>query len=228
MRLPDDTLPFLKELTQHNNREWFNDHKPRFVALQSQLYDFIDALIFEVASMAPEHMGIEAKRCLFRIHKDARFSKDKTPYKTHFGIHIVPSGHRADFERAGFYLHIEPNASMVGGGAHAPSSAWLKSIRHEIAHNGQALQDILDDRTFKKWFGTLRGDALKRPPAGFTVDSPHLNLLKQKALWVQHDVSDAQLTDDDFVSHFAQAFTVYRPFQLFLNETADASRYDQA
>ena len=223
MQLPNDTLPFLNELKQHNNREWFNDNKPRFVALQAQLYDFIDALIFEIASLAPEHMGIEAKQCLFRIHKDARFSKDKTPYKTHLGIHIVPSGHRADFERAGFYLHIEPNASMIGGGAHAPSSAWLQRIRHEIARNGQTLEQLLDDPMFKKWFGSVRGDALKRPPAGYTVDSPHLHLLKQKALWVQHSVDDGQLSDAHFVSHFAEAFTIYRPLQMFLN---DAGRMD--
>lgn len=223
MQLPNDTLPFLNELKQHNNREWFNDNKPRFVALQAQLYDFIDALIFEIASLAPEHMGIEAKQCLFRIHKDARFSKDKTPYKTHLGIHIVPSGHRADFERAGFYLHIEPNASMIGGGAHAPSSAWLQRIRHEIARNGQTLEQLLDDPMFKKWFGSVRGDALKRPPAGYTVDSPHLHLLKQKALWVQHSVDDEQLSDAHFVSHFAEAFTIYRPLQMFLN---DAGRMD--
>ena len=223
MHLPSDTLPFLNELKQHNNREWFHDHKPRFVALQTQLYDFIDALISEIASIAPEHMGIEAKQCLFRIHKDARFSKDKTPYKTHFGIHIAPSGHRADFGRAGFYLHIEPNASMIGGGAHAPSSAWLQCIRQEIALNGQVLEHLLDDPTFKKWFGALRGDVLKRPPAGYTVDSPHLSLLKHKALWVQHDVSDAQLSDADFVSHFAEAFSVYRPFQTFLNEARSAN-----
>ena len=216
-------MPFLNELKQHNNREWFNDNKPRFVALQAQLYDFIDALIFEIASLAPEHMGIEAKQCLLRIHKDARFSKDKTPYKTHLGIHIVPSGHRADFERAGFYLHIEPNASMIGGGAHAPSSAWLQRIRHEIARNGQTLEQLLDDPMFKKWFGSVRGDALKRPPAGYTVDSPHLHLLKQKALWVQHSVDDEQLSDAHFVSHFAEAFTIYRPLQMFLN---DAGRMD--
>ena len=160
MQLPDDTLPFLNELKHHNNREWFHDNKPRFVALQAQLYDFIDALIFEMASLAPEHMGIEAKQCLFRIHKDARFSKDKIPYKTHLGIHIAPSGHRADFGRAGFYLHIEPNASMIGGGAHAPSSTWLQRIRQEIALNGQVLERLLDDPIFKEWFGALRGDVV--------------------------------------------------------------------
>ena len=221
MQLPDDTLPFLNELKHHNNREWFHDHKPRFVALQAQLYDFIDALIFEMASLAPEHMGIEAKQCLFRIHKDARFSKDKIPYKTHLGIHIAPSGHRADFGRAGFYLHIEPNASMIGGGAHATSSTWLQRIRQEIALNGQVLERLLDDPIFKEWFGALRGDALKRPPVGYTADAPHLHLLKQKALWVQHDVSDAQLSDAHFTSYFAEAFSVYRPFQQFLNETVN-------
>ncbi|AXF84799.1 hypothetical protein DTO96_100509 [Ephemeroptericola cinctiostellae] len=219
MQLPDDTLPFLNELKHHNNREWFHDNKPRFAALQAQLYDFIDALIFEMASLAPEHMDIEAKQCLFRIHKDARFSKDKIPYKTHLGIHIAPSGHRADFGRAGFYLHIEPNASMIGGGAHAPSSTWLQRIRQEIALNGQVLERLLDDPIFKEWFGALRGDALKRPPAGYTADAPHLHLLKQKALWVQHDVSDTQLSDAHFTSYFAEAFSVYRPFQQFLNET---------
>lgn len=218
MNVPADALPFLTELKSNNHREWFNDNKRRFTDLQAELYEFIEHLIGEMCVVAPEHMGIEAKQCLFRIHKDARFAKGQPPYKTHFGIHIVPSGHRADFERAGFYLRIEPENSMLGGGAHSPSSTWLKSIRHEIFRNGNQLDTVLHAQNFRKWFGELQGEQLKRPPLGFSADSPHLELLKRKALWVQHPVEDEHIRDEHFDRYFIEAFEAYRPFQVYLND----------
>jgi uncharacterized protein (TIGR02453 family) len=218
MKLPADTFPFLSELAANNNREWFNAQKPRFKALQDEMIGFIDALIGQMIPLEPLLVSVEAKDCLFRIYKDARFSKGQPPYKTHFGIHIVSSGKRSDFGRAGFYLHIEPNACMIAGGAHAPSPVWLKQIRQEILTNGETLEEILADKTFKKYFGALRGDQLSRPPVGFAKDAAHMDLLRHKTLWVQHDFADDKLTGTGFMAYYHKVFEAYLPFQQFLNQ----------
>ena len=216
MPIPADTLPFLTELKANNNREWFNEHKPRYTALQAELIDFIDQLIGTLISHAPEFVGIDPKKCLFRIHKDARFAKGE-PYKTHIGIHMVGSGHRADFGRAGFYLHIEPSASFLAGGAHAPSSDWLKRIREQLLISGNEFEGILTDKTFKKYFTELEGATLTRPPAGFAADSPHLDLIKRKAFTVSHPLTDDELTSAKFLTKFGKVFSVYQPFMNYLN-----------
>ncbi len=220
MQLPSDTLPFLRALANHNNREWFNEHKPRYQQLHSELLDFTDELIGVLIAHDPMFIGVEPKNCLFRIYKDARFARDGEPYKTHFGIHVVSSGKRSDFNRAGFYLHIEPDASMIAGGAHSPSPEWLKQIRQRIAHNGSELTQILQDKTFKKYFGELQGDQLVRPPQGFSKDDVHIELIKRKALWVKSDVPDDIITGKKLHAHIDKVFTAYQPFQQFLNEAA--------
>ena len=177
MRLPSDALPFLRELAANNNREWFAEHKPRYQALHSDLLDFTDELIGTLMPYDPYLAGLEAKNCLFRIYKDARYARDGLPYKTHFGIHLVTSGKRSDFNRAGFYLHIEPGASMMAGGAHAPSPEWLRQIRLRLLHNGGDFVETVTEPSFKKMFGEVQGDRLVRPPQGFTgdlADSPYI------------------------------------------------------
>ena len=217
MHLPSDTLPFLRELASNNNREWFNEHKARYQTLHSELLDFTDDLIGVLIAHDPQLIGVEAKNCLFRIYKDARFARDGAPYKTHFGIHVVSSGKRSDFNRAGFYLHIEPGASMIAGGAHSPSPEWLKQIRQRISHNGSELQAILKDKNFKKYFGEVQGTQLVRPPQGFSKDDAHIELIKYITLWVKSDVSDDIIVGKKLHAHIDKVFSAYQPFQQFLN-----------
>lgn len=220
MQLPSDTLPFLRELANNNNREWFAEHKTRYQTLHSELLDFTDDLIGVLIAHDPLLIGVEPKNCLFRIYKDARFARDGAPYKTHFGIHVVSSGKRSDFNRAGFYLHIEPNASMIAGGAHSPSPAWLKQIRLRILHNGSELQAILQDKNFKKYFGEVQGERLLRPPQGFSKDDVNIELIKYKTLWVKSDVSDETIAGNKLHTHIDKVFTAYQPFQQFLNSAS--------
>lgn len=221
MQIPSDTLPFLRELAANNQREWFAEHKARYTQLHSELLDFTTDLLGLLIPYDPHLIGVEPKNCLFRIYKDARFARDGAPYKTHFGIHIVSSGKRSDFNRAGFYLHIEPDASMVAGGAHAPSPTWLKQIRRRISHNGGELVEILNTPEFKKIFGQLQGERLVRPPQGFSVDDPHIELIKHKTLWVSRPMDNAVFGQKDLRRHLTAAFLAYQPFQQFLN-SADA------
>lgn len=217
MKLPSDTLPFLRELANNNNREWFAEHKTRYQILHSELLDFTDGLIGVLIAHDPLLIGVEPKNCLFRIYKDARFARDGAPYKSHFGIHVVSSGKRSDFNRAGFYLHIEPNASMIAGGAHSPSPEWLKQIRLRISNNGSELQAILQDKNFKKYFGEVQGERLLRPPQGFSKDDANIELIKYKTLWVKRDVSDETIAGTKLHILIDKVFTAYQPFQQFLN-----------
>lgn len=220
MPIPADTLPFLKDIAANNNREWYTANKERYADLQAELLVMTDDLIGQLAQRDPQFGGVEAAKCLFRIHKDARFAKG-VPYKTHIGIHIVASGHRADFNRAGFYLHIEPNASFVAGGAHAPGAEWLKVIRQHLINDGSSFEAILNDKTFKKWYGELEGESLKRPPNGFNIETPYMEWVKRKAFTVSHPLSDDELMDKKFLSTYTKAFEVYQPFMNFLNDRDD-------
>ena len=221
MRLPADTLPFLRDLAQNNNREWFTEHKSRYQQLHGELLDFTGDLIGTLVPYDPHFAGLEPKNCLFRIYKDARYARDGQPYKTHFGIHLVSSGKRSDFNRAGFYLHIEPGASMIGGGAHSPSPEWLKQIRLHLLHNGSEFVEIVTDPSFKKMFGEVQGDRLVRPPQGFAgeiAESPYIDWIKYKSLWVKRVLSDAQISGNRLEKICVDTFTAYQPFQQFLNE----------
>lgn len=217
MQLPSDTLPFLRELANNNNREWFTEHKARYQNLHSELLDFTDELIGALIAHDPQFIGVEPKNCLFRIYKDARFARDGAPYKTHFGIHVVSSGKRSDFNRAGFYLHIEPEASMIAGGAHSPSPEWLKHIRLRISHNGGELRAMIADKNFKKYFGEIQGAQLTRPPQGFSAEDANIDLIKYKALWVKSNVPDDIVAGKKLRAHIDKVFTAYQPFQQFLN-----------
>ena len=217
MQLPKDALPFLRELSAHNNREWFNEHKARYQILHEELLDFTQALIETLIPHDPQLIGVEPKNCLFRIYKDARFARDGAPYKTHFGIHIVSSGKRSDFNRAGFYLHIEPEASMMAGGAHSPSPEWLKHIRQHIARNPTAWTHIIQAPEFQNYFAQVQGEQLKRPPQGYTIDEPMIDWIKYKTLWVKHPIDDAQMSAAALTNYLEQVYMVYRPFQEFLN-----------
>lgn len=224
MKLPSDALPFLRELAANNNREWFNEHKPRYQQLHSDLLDFSDDLIGTLMPYDPHLAGLEAKNCLFRIYKDARYARDGAPYKTHFGIHLVTSGKRSDFNRAGFYLHIEPGASMIAGGAHAPSPEWLRQIRLRLLHNGGDFVETVTEPSFKRMFCEVQGDPLVRPPQGFTgdlADSPYIEWIKYKSLWVKRYLSDTQIGGKKLAEIATETFVAYQPFQQFLNEARE-------
>ncbi|MEQ8339330.1 MAG: DUF2461 domain-containing protein, partial [Cyclobacteriaceae bacterium] len=147
------TYQFLKALKKNNDRDWFKDHKKDYEKAKKEFTDFIDALIIEVAKFDKDIAHFTARDTIFRIHRDVRFSKDKSPYKTHFGAHITSAPKKSEIHtRAGYYIHLEPGASMLAGGAYLPEGGWLKAIRQEIHYNADSLKKILNDPGFKKYF----------------------------------------------------------------------------
>lgn len=214
-----DTLKFLKELKKNNNRDWFAENKSRYQNAQENLIQFVDALIPELMKFDDSLAGIEAKKTVFRIYRDVRFSKNKDPYKTNLGAHIQ-SGSKMS-PRAGYYLHIEPGGCFLAGGAYLPPGPWLKSIRKEIHYNADELKKILASKSFKTHFGEIQGEKLKTSPRDYDADHPEIELLRMKSFLAVHDLKDKELTSSDFLSHCKKVFKALHPLDAYLNMALD-------
>jgi len=214
--LSASTLKYLKDLAAHNERDWFQDTKPRFEKAKEEFEEFIEFLIHGISEFDASVKGLEAKRCIFRIHRDVRFSKDKSPYKTHFGAHIGAFASQVH-DRAGYYVHIEPQNSMLGGGAYQPPPPWLAAIREAIDSDGAALNRILASASFKKYFGALEGETLKTTPKGYPPDHRHIDLLRHKGFLAVHRPTDTEIVAPNFPKHVLQVFKALKPFDDYLN-----------
>ena len=153
MQIENSTIKFLKDLDKNNDRTWFLDHKKQYEAALENMKKFKDAVVLELSKKD----GIEDGR-VFRIYRDVRFSKDKAPYKNNFGVHFTRAGKE---RRGGYYLHIEPGKSFVGGGFWSPEPADLKRIRDEFAFDDKPIRKIVSNKTFTKYFGKLEGEDFK-------------------------------------------------------------------
>lgn len=215
-----NALDFLKALKNNNHREWFNANKSRYESAMSEMTAVIDGLIGEIGKFDKGVKGLRAKDCLFRIYRDVRFAKDKSPYKTHLGAWIAPGGKKGDpnSARAGYYLHIEPGHSMLAGGVHTPPPPRLTKIRDGIAKNPGALDKVLKQTAFKKLFNGLEGEKLKTVPRGYPKDHAEAELLKQKDFVVSHKLSDSEITSKDFVKNAAAIFKTLYPLNTLLEK----------
>lgn len=217
-----NTFQFLKDLKQNNERDWFLANKSKFEIAKKEFEIFITELIGEISKFDPDIGHHSAKDCIFRIYRDVRFSKDKSPYKTHFGAHISAAAKKSDIHsKAGYYIHIEPGASMLAGGAYLPQGPWIKAIRQEINYNADELKKIVNSAPFKGYFGEMEGEKLKRAPQGYQPDHPEIELLKYKSFLATHYCIDKQVLADDFPDHCARVFKALLPFDQFLNASMD-------
>jgi len=194
--MDDLVLEFLTNLRKNNNREWFQQHKPEYEQAKKKVEHFIDEeIIPELSLTDPKLQNISAKQCMFRIYRDVRFSRNKLPYKTAFGVFMGTEGRKSP---AGYYLHLEPGKSFAGGGCYHPEPHILKAIRSEIYFQPDAFKTILKEATFKNIFGEIRGERLIRPPKGFPADFPDIDLLKLKDFTVLHSISDNEIVQPGF------------------------------
>ncbi|MBL7932647.1 MAG: DUF2461 domain-containing protein [Bacteroidia bacterium] len=214
----EKTLAFLKKLKSNNNKEWFDKNKEQFLEAKTEYEAFIDSVIKGIRSFDKKiSADLKGKDCVFRIYKDVRFSKDKTPYKTNFGASINPGGRKSLV--AGYYLHCEPGKSFLAGGVYMPEPNLLNAIRQEIDYNPDAFLKILKSASFKKYFKGLDSeDALKTAPKGYDKDHPHIDILKNKHFVVSHDLSDKQLLDKNAVKNILDGFKSMHPFLEYLRE----------
>lgn len=210
-------LQFLKQIRKNNNREWFHDNKNLYEDYKKEYTKLIQAFLDELIPMDDSIRHLEVKDCSFRIARDIRFSKDKTPYKTHMGIWI--SGGTKNTNLPGYYIHIEEGKSFIGGGVWWPDNNDLKKIRKEIAYFTEDLEEILADEKFQKEFGTFERtetNSLKTAPKDYPKDHPAIEFLKLKSFTAEQKIDDAMLSDKDFVKKIAQKLIVLKPLNDFL------------
>lgn len=208
-------LNFLKELKVNNNREWFQDNKERYNNLKKELEFFI-ALVIERLKKYDESISlVQPKDCIFRIYRDVRFSKDKSPYKTNMGAFIVPGGKNSG--HAGYYLHIEPDNSFFAGGIHMPASEILKKVRKEIYYNVEEFKEIIQEKKFRKEFNTISGEQLKTSPKDFAKEWPDIELLKFKSYTVFKPINESTLVQPDFIDIAEETFLAMVSFVRFIN-----------
>ncbi len=214
------TLSFLKQLKNNNNKDWFDKNKPDYLGAKEEFEGLVTKVIAGLAKadkkISPE---MKAKDCVFRIYKDVRFSKDKTPYKTNMGASLNPDGRKSLV--AGYYLHVEPGASFLAGGIYMPEPAILNAVRQEIDYNPKPLLKILSAPSFKKYFkGLDEEDKLKTVPKGFDKNHPQIELLKHKHFIVVHNLNDKDILAKDFDKVVLAGYKAMQPFIEYLRIAA--------
>lgn len=210
-----ELFSFLKKLQKNNNRDWFHANKVEYQRCKESFIHVIELLIHAVSEFDDSVKGLEAKKCLFRINRDIRFSKDKSPYKTNFGAFIAPGGRNNG--TAGYYLHIEPNNSFLAGGIYMPPSPVLRAIRQEIFENYEEFDSIVSEKEFVKHFKAIDAEKLKTKPKGFPEDFKGLEYIKFKHYTVLQPVSESELTGKDFFIQARSAYLALQPLNQFLN-----------
>ena len=213
----DSKIPqFLKLLVVNNNREWFNDNKVFYLEAKSLFEDFIQAQIHEISKFDEQVKGLQAKDCSFRIYRDLRFSKDKTPYKIHFSAYMARGGRKSPF--SGYYTHVEPDNNLIAGGLHNPESSVLKLVRIAIYENPRVFENIINQKQFKSVFPKIYGDQLKSAPRGFRKDFDKLELIRFKSYDFFHFVTDEALVSEAFFDKSLQAFKLLLPLNNYFNK----------
>ncbi|MEM7349085.1 MAG: DUF2461 domain-containing protein, partial [Chloroflexota bacterium] len=220
-QISKDTFKFLKELAANNDREWFMANKPRYEEIRNAYVHFIGEMIDRIAVFDDSVAGLDPKKCVMRIYRDVRFSKDKTPYNVHISGHIVAGGRKNEHGRAGYYVRLEDGKSMLAGGAYLPPSPWMTAIRKEIETNADELRSIVGTASFKKYFGEIEGEKLKTAPKGYPRDHPEIELLRYKSLLAVHQCSNKQVMAADFVDYAQEVFHALHPFDAFLNRSGN-------
>lgn len=215
-RIDQSTIEFLRDLGQNNDRIWFAGNRSRYEQARMNFETFVQAILDEIMKFDPIYKGLEAKSCIFRINRDTRFSHDKSAYKTNFGAFMVRGGRKNGDKFPGYYLHIEPGASFVAGGAYIPPTPWLSAIREQISRDGDKLIRIINNREYKKYFSGLEGESLKVPPRGYSKDHPHIELIKMKSFLAERNYSDAGVLETDFFDTVTGAFRAMKPLNDFL------------
>lgn len=212
----ETTLKFLKQLAKNNNKEWFDVNRKVYETAKAEFEQVVKSVIDKSTTFDKGLVGLEARKCLFRINRDIRFSKDKSPYKHNMGASINPGGSKGI--GAGYYIHIEPGKSFLAGGCYMPPPETLSAIRQEIDYHTKDFKKILNAKDFKTYFKELsdEGDKLKTAPKGYPKDHPELSLLQHKHFIVTHYIKDDVVLDKNFPAYVSKVFKAMLPLNEFL------------
>jgi uncharacterized protein (TIGR02453 family) len=212
--IPQSSLDFLVQLKENNNKSWFEANKPTYLKELHHIENFSDALLQELSKTDVLETP-SGKKSVYRIYRDIRFSKDKTPFKTYWG----GSYKRATAaRRGGYYFHLEKRNSFFAAAFWNPGAADLKRIRAEFANNSKPIQTLLQSESFVSTFGTLQGEKLKTAPKGFDIDHPAIDLLRYKQFIIMKRFTDTEVLSPDFLEKALETCIKMRPFLDYMSE----------
>lgn len=212
----EKVLQFLKDLAANNNREWFNANRDRYDESRNKILFITEVLINEIRKFDQDIPAMDPKECMFRIFRDVRFSNDKRPYKTNFGSFIAKGGRKS--ENAGYYFHIEPSGSFIGGGIYMPQAGPLKAIRNHVEKHPEEYLAIINNPEFKAFFPEMMDHKLKTAPRGIDKDHPYIELLRYKSFAFSCPVSNEILLSENYVETAVNAYKELHKVNAFLNE----------
>lgn len=209
--VPKSVFTFFKKLEKNNNREWFNENKPEFKAIEKEVKAVYNVILENLSA----YDEID-KLKIFRIYRDVRFSKNKLPYKTHFGGSFQRVKPRL---RGGYYLHLQPNnESFIATGFWDPESADLMRIRKEFEMDDSEIRAIINEEKFKSIWGNLVGDEVKTAPRGFNKDHKAIDLIKKKQFIFTKKFTDKEVLDAHFLNEVNEAFKAIRPYFDYMSD----------
>lgn len=216
-----EILLFLQQLESNNNKEWMDANRSQYQKARSSFQVLISELLRQMVEMEPGMATLRPQDCIFRQNRDTRFSINKDPYKVHMAAYFAVGGKKSD--GPGYYLHIQPGESFVGGGIYWPSPEVLKKIRQEIDYAGPALAAIVEEPSFQNRFGGIEGEKLKSSPKDYSKDHPHIEFLRMKSFIASHSLSDKEVTSPALVTKVMESFRLMKPLNDFLAGAVEES-----
>lgn len=210
---------FLKEISEHNNREWFHTHKYLYEEARDEFEQLLSVIISRISLFDESIRGVHAKDCTYRIYRDTRFSPDKTPYKTHLGGYINAHGKKAD--HCGYYVHLEPGNCLLAGGSWCLPSKILKAVRQAVYDNMDEYRSIVEDPAFKQYFPQIGETFLKTAPKGFSKEYEYIQYLQCKDYTCCCNLPDDFFYSPDFLERTDEIFKQLKRFADFINYTID-------
>jgi uncharacterized protein (TIGR02453 family) len=216
------TIQFLKQLEKNNNKPWFDEHRKEYESAKKDFLQLTEKILNEISDIDTEVAHLAPKDCVFRINRDVRFSKNKSPYKTNMGMSIAKGGKKGIF--AGYYFHLEPGKSFVGGGLYMPMASEINKVRQEIDYCSEEWTAILNNKTFKRIYGDIERSAdisLSRPPKGYDASHSCINDLKLKSWIATKEIKDELLTTPQLRKTIIESFQALQPLLQFINRSIE-------
>lgn len=214
-----EILEFLKDLQANNDREWFDANRKRYEKCRAIQIDFTAKLIAEIRKFDDEIPPLNAKDSVFRIFRDVRFSKDKSPYKTNMGSYVARGGKNGGY--SGYYFHIQPGELFVSGGIYMPQPQFLHAIRQEIYYHPNKYIELIENPTFKSTFTGEKFDKLKTAPKGYPKDWEHIELIKNRSYAYSHPLTEKEFTSENLLETVVNTYKILYPINKFLNSAID-------
>jgi uncharacterized protein (TIGR02453 family) len=219
--LQKSTLTFLENLKKNNHKSWFDENREKYLEARIDFENFVQEILNEMVKIDADLKDLTPKGCMFRINRDIRFSKNKTPYKINIACSLARGGKKSIF--AGYYFHLQPGEnSFAGGGLWMPASPELKKVRQEIDYCYPEFKKIINNSTFKKTYKSLEreeGQVLVNIPKGYEKDNPAAEYLRLKSFFVTRKITDTQVTSKGFLKELIHDFSIVMPLNKFINRS---------